>query len=112
MALASADILAHVSTNLRIRVYASSARPDADNPLVPDITTEIALVEVALVRHEAGATTVDIVGDMSALNPLGVPARDAFVRIEARYEYDNGVEAVTGPFAYMDRVDLTLRVNG
>ena len=51
-------------------------------------------------------------GDVGALNPLGVPARDAFVRVEAHYEYDNGVEAVTGPFAYIDRVDLTLSVNG
>jgi hypothetical protein len=26
--------------------------------------------------------------------------------------FDNGVEAVTGPFAYMDRMDLTITVNG
>jgi len=65
-----------------------------------------------VVRHQSGATTVDITGDLRALNPLGTPARDAFVRIDARFEYDNGVEAALGPFAYTDRVDLTLTLNG
>ncbi len=110
--LASGDILAFVNPNQRIRVFASSAKADASNPLVPDIASEIAPVEVALVHHASGATTVDITGDMGALNPLGIPARDAFVRIEARFEYDNGVEAALGPFAHMDRVELTLAVNG
>jgi len=110
--LASGDILAFVNANQRIRLFASSAKADASNPLVPDIASEIAPVEMALVHHASGATTVDITGDMSALNPLGTPARDAFVRIEARFEYDNGVEAALGPFAYMDRVELTLALNG
>jgi hypothetical protein len=110
--LASGDILAFVNANQRIRLFASSAKADPLNPLVPDVASEIAPVEVALVHHASGATAVDITGDMSALNPLGTPARDAFVRIEARFEYDNGVEAALGPFAYMDRVELTLALNG
>jgi hypothetical protein len=113
MPLASADILAHVNTGQKIHVFASSAKGDTDDPLLPNITTETAQVEVALVRHAAGATTVDIMPDAIALlNPAGVPARDAFVRIDARFEYGDPVEAALGPFAFMDRVDLTIQFNG
>lgn len=111
--LASADILAHVNADQMIHVFASSAKTDTDDPLVPNITTESTPVEVALVRHASGATTVDIIpGAMGLLNPTGVPARDAFVRIDARFDYDNPVEAALGPFAYMDRMELTIRFNG
>jgi hypothetical protein len=111
--LASADILAHVNPGQMIHVWASSAKADTDDPLVPNITTETVPVEVALVRQASGATTVDIIpGAMALLNPSGVPARDAFVRIDAKFEYGDPVEAALGPFAYMDRVDLTIQFNG
>ncbi len=111
--LAPGDILAHVNVGQQIRVFASSAKADVDDPLVPNITTESPQVEVAVVRQGAGATVVDVVpGAMSLLNPSGVPARDAFVRIEARFEYGNPVEAALGPFAFMDRVDVTVQFNG
>ncbi len=113
MPLSSADILAHVNTGQMIHVFASSAKADTEDPLLPNIATESTPVEVATVRHAAGATTVDIaLGAMALLNPGGAPARDAFVRIDARFEYGNPVEAALGPFAYMDRVDLTIQFNG
>ena len=107
------DILALVNPTQRIRVLASSAKADVVNPLIPNIASETAQYEIALVSHASGATTVDIVpGAMTQLNPAGVPARDAFVRIEARFEYDSPVQAALGPFAYIDRVDLTILFNG
>jgi hypothetical protein len=109
--LAQTDIAALVSPNQRIRVYASSCKANLQNPLAPDPTTEIAPVEVALVHFAGGATAVDIVGDLGALNPTGAPARDAFVRVEARFEYDNGADAALGPFAYMDRVEINYSFN-
>jgi hypothetical protein len=111
--LTSIDILGLVHANQQIRIFASSAKADVDNPLIPDIATEIPEVEVALVRQASGAVTVDIVpGAMALLNPSGIPARDAFVRIDAKFEYANQVEAALGPFANIDRVDLTLLFNG
>ena len=107
--LVPANILAHVNAAQRIKVYASSARADSDDPLVPDIVTETPQVQVALVHEASGATVVDIVGNLGVLN---TPGRDCFARVEARFEYDNGVEAALGPFSYMDRVDLTITFNG
>jgi hypothetical protein len=110
---ASSDILALVNPNQQIHIWASSAKADTVNPLVPNIVSETTPVEVALVKHASGATTVDpIPGSMAALNPAGMPARDAFVRIEAAFEYGSPVEAALGPFAYIDRVDLTITFNG
>jgi len=111
--LAPGDILAHVNVGQQIRVFASSAKADVEDPLVPSIASESPQVEVALVRQAAGATVVDVVpGAMALLNPSGVPARDAFVRIEARFEYGSPVEAALGPFANIDRVDVTIAFNG
>jgi len=112
MPLAPADILAHVNPTQSITVLASSAKADPEDPLVPDLASEIGLVEVAVVDYVAGSTVVDITGDLSDLNPGGTPARDAFVRVEARFSYGNGVEAALGPFAYIDRVDLHFSFNG
>jgi len=107
------DIAGWVNPDQRIRIYASSCKANAEDPLNPDITTEIPEVEVALLRHELGATTVDIGPvSMSALNPTGTPARDSYVRIDARFEYDDGVEAALGPFAWIDRVVITFSLNG
>jgi hypothetical protein len=111
--LAATDILAHCNTGQLIHVWASSAKADTDDPLVPNINTETTPVEVAVVSRGSGATQVDPVpGAMAALNPGGAPARDAFVRIEARFEYGSPVEAALGPFAYIDRVDITITFNG
>ena len=46
------------------------------------------------------------------LNPaLQTPARDAFVRVLAEFEYDNGPEAALGPFATVDSVTLSFTFN-
>jgi hypothetical protein len=110
--IASGDILANVSAGQRIRIYASSAKADPVHPLQPDVATETPRVEVALVHFVSGATAVDITGDMNNLNPAGTPDRDAFTRINATFEYDNGIEAATGPFAFVDSVTVRFTFNG
>jgi len=83
------------------------------DPLLPDLGGEIGMVEMARVNFVAGAIVVQITGDMSDLNPNGgVPDRDAFVRIRADFEYDDGVEAALGPFAWMDEVTISMTFNG
>jgi len=105
------DILALVNAKQKIHVFASSAKADPNNPLVPSIATEtLPAVEVALVQNVSGATAVDpIPGAMAMIN---TPGRDAFIRIDARFEYGNATEAALGPFAYIDRVDITISFNG
>jgi hypothetical protein len=112
--LSPGDVLAVVNnTGQRIRVLVSSAKGNPDAPLLPDISTEIAMFEVALVRFETGSVVVEPTGDMNDLNPAGqVPARDAFVRVRANFEYDDGVEAALGPFASIDRFDISFEFNG
>lgn len=63
-------------------------------------------------RFEAGAATVDITGDMGNLNPTGIPDRDAFSRVYASFEYDNGIDAALGPFAAMDSFTVRFSFNG
>jgi hypothetical protein len=112
-ALVPADIVANVNPGQRIIVSASSTRADGKDPLLPDIGSEIGTVEMARVSFVAGAIVVQITGDMSDLNPNGgVPDRDAFVRVRADFEYDNGVEAALGPFAWMDEVTISMTFNG
>ena len=107
------DLVAKVNAGQRIRIYASSAKADPDNPLLPSVATETALFEIALVQFVAGAATVDITGDMGNLNPAGgVPARDAFTRVYAGFEYDKEIEAATGPFASVDAVTVRFSFNG
>jgi hypothetical protein len=69
-------------------------------------------IEIALVTHVAGSVNVAITGDMGGLNPSGSPDRDAFTRIDARFEYDDPVEAALGPFASIDQVDISFTFNG
>lgn len=106
------DVIAHVSAGQRVRIYVSSAKAHPENPLLPNVPTETALFEVALVRFEAGATTIDVTGDMDDLNPAGVPARDAFARVYAKFEYDNGIDAALGPFASVDSFTVRFTFNG
>jgi len=112
-ALASTDVLGLVNPQQSIRLFVSSAKADLDQPLLPNIGSEIAGFEVALVRYVNGGTTVDITGDMSDLNPAGgQPNRDAFVRVKAIFQYDIGVEAALGPFANMNVVKVSILFNG
>jgi hypothetical protein len=106
------DVLAVLHPGQRVRIFVSSAKADAANPLVPDLPTETVPFEVALAAFAGGAVNVTITGDMAGLNPSGTPARDAYARVDARFEYDNPVEAALGPFAGIDRVTLTYRFNG
>lgn len=107
------DIVALVNSGQRIRIYASSAKADPGNPLLPNVATETALFEVALVQFAAGAATVDITGDMENLNPAGgIPDRDAFTRVYASFEYDREIDAAIGPFASVDQVTVRFSFNG
>lgn len=111
--ISGSDVLAKVNSGQRVRIYASSAKADPDNPLLPDVATETPLFELALVRFAAGATTVDITGSIENLNPAGgMPNRDAFTRIYAGFEYDNPIDAATGPFASVDQVTMRFSFNG
>jgi len=106
--LVPGDIVGNVSPNQSIKIYASSAQGDPDNPLKPDPTTEGNRVMIAEVRYQAGSTTVDVFDNMDQLN--GAP-RDAFVRIDAFFDYTFVVDAALGPFASMDRVTLSYMFN-
>jgi hypothetical protein len=110
--LQSTDILAKVSNGQQILIYASSAKANTANPLQPNLATEIPPVLVARAHFALGATQIDTsYNAMGLLNPTG-PNRDAYVRINALFSYGNVVEAALGPFAYMDRMDITYSFNG
>jgi hypothetical protein len=110
--LQSADILAKASTGQEIRIYASSAKASTADPLEPNLGSEIPPVLVARAYFALGATQIDTSYDaMDQLNPTG-PNRDAYVRINAIFDYGNVVEAALGPFAYMDRMDVSYSFNG
>ena len=111
-AMSAGDVLANVSKEQAIRVFASSAKGDLDEPLLPNPTTEMGAIEIAVATHAAGSVNVAIIGDMSLLNPIGSPDRDAFTRIDARFEYVDPVEAALGPFASIDQVDISFTFNG
>jgi hypothetical protein len=112
LGLAAGDVLANVSAGQKLRVFASSSQGDADEPLQADPLTEIGAIEVALASYVAGSVVVEIRGDMGGLNPTGAPDRNAFCRIDARFEYDDPVEAALGPFASIDQVDISYTFNG
>jgi hypothetical protein len=107
------DILANVQAKQEILIFASSARADPANPLQPDITTEIPAVLVARVYFDLGAVQIDADSymAMSLLNPGG-PNRDAYLRMDAKFEYENLVEAALGPFAFVDLIEVTYSFNG
>jgi len=109
--LGTGDVLATVISGQSIQILVSSARPDVDNPLVPDLTTEIAAFEVAIVSFGGGSTTVDITGDMGDLNPGGTPNRDAFMRVIAIFNYSEAVQAAVGPYMSIDQVTTTFTYN-
>ena len=69
--------------------------------------------------HDAAGPELDVswqkgpaTGDLGGLNPAGAPARDAFVRVRADFEYDRIVEGAVGPFARIDEVTIPIRFNG
>ncbi len=110
--LAAVDIVAIVGGTQRVRLFMSSARASAGAPLIPDSSTEIGGIQVALVSRMGGSVVVNLVpGAMSALHPMGTPNREAFLRVRAAFEYDVGVEAAVGPFAMMDRVVISILFN-
>ena len=107
------DIKGLVSPEQRIRVYVSSAKSNVDDPRLPDLLSEMTAYEVALLEYKNGGTAVVITGDMSDLNLTpGSPDREAFVRVQARFEYERSVEAALGPFAAIDEVRITYDFNG
>jgi len=109
----ASDVKGLVSSGQRIRVLVSSAQGSEDDPLMPDLLSESAPFEVSLLEFRNGATAVTVTGDMRDLNVIpGTPDREAFVRVQARFEYDNGVEAALGPFATIDEVTITYDFNG
>ena len=65
--LSPSDIVGHANSGQRVRVLVSSAKGSAD-PLLPDLATEIAAFEVAVLSSVGAGTTVDITGDLSGLN--------------------------------------------
>jgi hypothetical protein len=110
---AASDILATVHNGTQqILIYASTAKADTDDPLVPNTGSEIPDVLVARVHFALGATQIDTSYDaMDQLNPTG-PNRDAYIRINAFFDYGEIVQAALGPFASMDRVDISYSFNG
>jgi len=113
--LPSGDVSATVAAGQRLRIFMSSARSDAQEPLAPDQVTETGTIEVAVVEASPGGGVAvnPVAGAMAALNPDGAPARDAFLRIDARFEYfEDGVEAALGPFITIDVVTVTYTFNG
>jgi hypothetical protein len=109
----SEDVKGLVSDGQKIRILVSSAQSDAVNPLLPDISTEISPFEVALIEYSNGATKVTVTGDMSDLNVTpGSPNREAFVRVQAKFDYTNSVEAALGPYALVDEVTISYEFNG
>jgi len=107
------DMKGIVATGQKIRVVVSSAKSSNDDPLKPDISTELAPFEVALIEYKNGATSVTVTGDMRNLNLTpGTPDREAFVRVQAKFDYTNSVEAALGPYAMVDEVTISYDFNG
>ena len=77
--LAQADVTGNVNDAQKIIISMSSAQGDADNPLLPDLTTELlpALEQARVIPAGAGSA-IDITGDMTALNQFGTPNREAY----------------------------------
>ena len=111
--LLDTDVSAVLNDNQSIELLASSARADIDNPLAPNIDTELDPAEmVALITKSGPRIIVDTsVGSLSALNQGGTPNREAFVRIRAVFVYGDPTEAALGPFAMMDEVKILFTFN-
>ncbi|MHC4408958.1 MAG: hypothetical protein ACYS0F_08140, partial [Planctomycetota bacterium] len=107
------DIEGLVAEGQTISVVVSSAKSNAADPLLPDLLSEITPFEVALLEYKNGGTAVKITGDLSALNLTpGAPDREAFVRVQAKFNYTDSVQAALGPYAAIDRVNIAYTFNG
>lgn len=106
------DIIGFVNDSQTIVVKVSSAKSNPDEPLLPDLTSELTPFDVAMLEYSAGSTVVTRLGDMSFLNadPAN-PDREAFVRVQASFTYAIGVQAALGPFAAIDSVTISYRFN-
>jgi hypothetical protein len=106
------DIVGFVNADQSISVVVSSARSDLENPLMPDLGSEMAPFEVARLDYAGGSTVVTVIDDMSKLNVDSAnPDREAFVRVQARFNYQVGVQAALGPFAAIDEVTIRYDFN-
>ena len=103
-----------LNDNQSIELLASSARADIDNPLVPNLNSELDPAEmVALITKSGPRIIVDTsVGSLTALNQGAAPNREAYVRIRAKFVYGDPTEAALGPFAMMDEVTILFSFNG
>ena len=118
--LLDTDVEAVLNDNQSIELIASSAEADIDDPLAPDLGSELDPAElVALITKSGPRIIVDTsVGTLTRLNPgsaapdMGPQKRAAFVRIRAKFVYDDPTEAALGPFAMMDRVRILFSFNG
>ncbi|MHC4940319.1 MAG: hypothetical protein ACYTHK_15350 [Planctomycetota bacterium] len=107
------DIVGVVAESQTISVVVSSAKSDSEDPLLPDLASEITPFEVAMVEYRNGAIAIKITGDLSDLNVTpGAPDREAFVRVQAKFNYTDGVQAALGPYASIDRVTIGYSFNG
>ena len=90
----------------------SGARVDPGDPLVPDMTSEIAEFQIATVKNELGTPLTTINSPLSLLNGIdGTPERDEFVRARINFEYDNSVQSALGPFLTCDRIRFPFQIN-
>lgn len=115
--LSITDILGNVkSATQTINIFATSARADLADPLLPDLSTEPEPQDAVLVAQVAwisgGSSVTYFQGSMPQLNPDGTAKREAFVRIRADYVYGVGKEAALGPFATMDEFTVRFSFNG
>ncbi|MHC4937490.1 MAG: hypothetical protein ACYTHK_00800 [Planctomycetota bacterium] len=108
------DVKAFVNTGQRIRVLVSSAKSSPEDPVSPDLFSETTPFEVAMVEYRNGATAVKITGEMRDLNQIpGAPDREAFVRVQAEFFYDDDpVQAALGPFCFIEQVLVNYDFNG
>ncbi|MGQ0612654.1 MAG: hypothetical protein ACT4PV_02735 [Planctomycetaceae bacterium] len=111
--LVATEVVGIVAVGQRVLISMSTARARLDDPLRPDLATEpMAAIPVATIeRIGPSVVTTLIPGAMAGLNPAGAPARDAFLRVVAAFEYTVGVEAAIGPFAMMERVTVRFTFN-
>ncbi|MEM8883884.1 MAG: hypothetical protein AAGD14_07445, partial [Planctomycetota bacterium] len=95
-----------------ITLVVSSARSDPQNPLAPDLVSEQVPFEVALLSYSGTGTVVTITDDLNKLNedPAN-PNREAFVRVQAIFDYQDGIQSALGPFAAIDEVTLNYNFN-
>lgn len=106
------DFIGFVNADQAISVVVSSAKSNPENPLLPDLTSELTPFEVVRLEFASGSTVVIPIDDMSKLNldPAN-PDREAFVRVQAQFDYQVDVQAALGPFAAIDEVTIRYSFN-